>query len=112
MSINIAGNQPDYTMYVVNGLQTLGSRAGNTSLNLSVGAIDQFEVHYGFFMPDMGPNPGIVDVVTKSGTNHIHGEVYEFVRNNQMAGAELLQHQLDHGTTHPSWSVPSKPVWL
>ena len=85
MSINIAGNQPDYTMYVVNGLQTLGSRAGNTSLNLSVGAIDQFEVHYGFFMPDMGPNPGIVDVVTKSGTNHIHGEVYEFVRTNQMA---------------------------
>jgi len=84
MSINIAGNQPDYTMYVVNGLQTLGSRAGNTSLNLSVGAIDQFEVHYGFFMPDMGPNPGIVDVVTKSGTNHLHGEVYEFVRTNQM----------------------------
>jgi hypothetical protein len=84
MSLNIAGNQPDYTMYVVNGLQTLGSRAGNTSLNLSVGAIDQFEVHYGFFMPDMGPNPGIVDVVTKSGTNHIHGEVYEFVRTNQM----------------------------
>ena len=84
MSINIAGNQPDYTMYVVNGLQTLGSRAGNTSLNLSVGAIDQFEVHYGFFMPDMGPNPGIVDVVTKSGTNYLHGEVYEFVRNNQM----------------------------
>lgn len=85
MSINIAGNQPDYTMYVVNGLQTLGSRAGNTSLNLSVGAIDQFEVHYGFFMPDMGPNPGIVDVVTKSGTNRIHGEAYEFVRTNQMA---------------------------
>jgi Carboxypeptidase regulatory-like domain len=84
MSINIAGNQPDFTMYVVNGLQTLGSRAGNTSLNLSTGAIDQFEVHYGFFMPDMGPNPGIVDVVTKSGSNHIHGEAYEFVRTNQM----------------------------
>jgi hypothetical protein len=84
MSINIAGNEPDYTMYVVNGLQTLGSRAGNTSLNLSTGAIDQFEVHYGFFMPNLGPNPGVVDVVTKSGTNHIHGEAYEFVRTNQM----------------------------
>ena len=82
MSINIAGNEPDYSMYVVNGLQTLGSRAGNTSLNLSTGAIDQFEVHYGFFMPDLGPNPGSVDVVTKSGTNHIHGEAYEFVRTN------------------------------
>ena len=89
-SINIAGNQPDFTLYVVNGLQTLGSRAGNTSLNLSVGAIDQFEVHYGFFMPDLGPNPGIVDVVTKSGTNKIHGELFEFVRNNQMQARDFF----------------------
>ena len=84
MSINIAGNEPDFTMYLVNGIQTFGSRSGNTSLNLSVGAIDQFEVHYGFFMPDLGPNPGIVDVITKSGSNKFHGEAYEYVRNNQM----------------------------
>lgn len=90
VAINIAGNQPDFTLYVVNGLQTLGSRAGNTSLNLSVGAIDQFEVHYGFFMPDLGPNPGIVDVVTKSGGNRIHGEVFEFVRNNQMQARDFF----------------------
>jgi hypothetical protein len=90
VAINIAGNQPDFTLYVVNGLQTLGSRAGNTSLNLSVGAIDQFEVHYGFFMPDLGPNPGIVDVVTKSGGNRIHGEAFEFVRNNQMQARDFF----------------------
>lgn len=85
LSLNVAGNEPDYTMYVVNSLETLGSRAGNTSLNLSTGAIDQFEIHYGFFMPDLGPNPGIVDVVTKAGTNRFHGEAYEFVRTNQMS---------------------------
>lgn len=90
VAINIAGNQPDFTLYVVNGLQTLGSRAGNSSLNLSVGAIDQFEVHYGFFMPDLGPNPGIVDVVTKSGGNRIHGELFEFVRNNQMQARDFF----------------------
>ena len=84
MSINISGNEPDFTMYLINGIQTVGSRAGNTSLNLSMDAIDQFEVHYGFFMPDMGTNPGIVDVITKGGTNDIHGDLYEYVRNNQM----------------------------
>jgi hypothetical protein len=85
MSINIAGHEPDFTMYLVNGLQTIGTRAGNASLNISVSAIDQFEVHYGFFMPDMGPNAGIVDVVTKGGGNNFHGEAYEYVRTNQMA---------------------------
>lgn len=84
LSINIAGNEPDFTMYMVNGIQTIGTRAGNSSLNLSMDDIDQFEVHYGFFMPDMGPNPGIVDVVTKAGGNQFHGDAYEYVRNNQM----------------------------
>lgn len=84
LSINVAGIEPDYTMYLVNGIQTTGSRADNTSLNLSVSAIDQFEVHYGFFMPNLGTAPGIIDVVTKGGTNHVHGEAFEYVRNNKM----------------------------
>jgi hypothetical protein len=90
MSINIAGNEPDFTMYMVDGMQTIGTRAGNTSLNLSMGAIDQFEVHYGFFMPDMGTNPGIVDVVTKAGGNQLHGEAYEYVRNNEMEARDYF----------------------
>ena len=90
LSINVAGNEPDYTMYVINGIEAVGSRAGNTSLNIDTGAIDQFEVHYGFFMPDMGPNPGIVDVVTKSGTNQIHGEAYEYLRTNQMQARDYF----------------------
>jgi hypothetical protein len=90
LSLTVAGNQPDFTMYLVDGIKTFGSRAGNTSLNISVGAIDQFEVHYGFFMPDLGPNPGIVDVITKSGTNRFHGEVYEYLRTNQMRARDYF----------------------
>jgi len=97
LSINVAGNEPDYTMYVINGIEAVGSRAGNTSLNIDTGAIDQFEVHYGFFMPDMGPNPGIVDVVTKAGTNHIHGEAYEYLRTNQMQARDYFA---INATTH------------
>ncbi|SEG67084.1 Carboxypeptidase regulatory-like domain-containing protein [Bryocella elongata] len=84
LSINVAGNEPDYTMYLLNGLETVGSRAANNSLNISTEAIDQFEVHYGFFMPDLGPNPAVVDTVTKSGTNKYHGEVYEYNRNSYL----------------------------
>jgi len=82
LSINVAGNAEDYSSYLINGVQTSGSRLGNASLNLSLGDIDQFEVHYGFFMPDLGPDPGIVDVITKGGTNQVHGEAFEYVRNN------------------------------
>ncbi len=93
LSLLVAGNEPDFTMYLVNGIQTVGSRAGNSSLNLSVSAVDQFEVHYGFFMPDLGPNPGIVDVITRAGTNHFHGEAFEFFRNTNLIARDFFAGQ-------------------
>ena len=54
---------------------------GQATLNLSVGDIDQFKVQYGYFMPDLGPAAGIIDVITKSGTNRLHGEAFDFGRN-------------------------------
>lgn len=82
LTINISGNENDFTMYLIDGMQTVASRAGNSALGISLGAVNEFQVHYGFFLPDLGPDPGVVDVVTKSGTNKYHGEAYEYVRNN------------------------------
>jgi hypothetical protein len=80
-TINIGGNVESVTSYLIDGIATRGSRLGESSLNLSVADIDQFKLQMSFFMPDQGPNPGLVNVVTKSGTNRAHGEAFEFVRN-------------------------------
>ncbi|MGH9469198.1 MAG: carboxypeptidase regulatory-like domain-containing protein [Terriglobia bacterium] len=90
LAINIGGNAQDFSMYLINGIATSGSRIGQAALNLSIGDIDQFEVHYGFFMPDLGPDPGIVNVITKSGTNHFHGEAFEFLRNNALEARDFF----------------------
>jgi len=83
-SVIIAGNTQFQTTYLVDGIATRGSRLGESALNLSLAAIDQFKIQVGFFMPDQGPNPGIVDVITRSGTNQFHGEAYEFLRNTDL----------------------------
>ena len=83
-TINIGGNLESVTTYLVDGIATRGSRLGESSLNVSVADIDQFKLQMNFFMPDQGPNPGIVNIVTKSGTNQIHGEAFEFVRNGSL----------------------------
>lgn len=81
-TIIIDGIEQDLTGFLINGMNTAGSRLGQASLNLSVAAIDQFKVHEGFFLPSEGPNnAGVVSVATKSGSNQFHGEVFEFVRN-------------------------------
>lgn len=82
-TIVIDGNEQDMGGFYINGMSTAGTRLGQASLNLSVAAIDQFKIHEGFFLPGEAPvDAGAVSVVTKAGTNQFHGEVFEFVRNN------------------------------
>jgi hypothetical protein len=81
-TIIIDGIEQDLTGFVIDGISTAGSRLGQASLNLSVAAIDQFKIHEGFFLPSEGPNDGgVVSVASKGGSNHLHGETFEFVRN-------------------------------
>lgn len=77
----IAGNMGGATGYLINGIAVRGGRLGELSLGLSVAAIDQFKIQQSFFMPDQGPNPGLINVTTKGGTNQIHGQAFWFVRN-------------------------------
>jgi hypothetical protein len=81
LSISVTGANQFETTYLIDGITTRGSRIGDSSINESVAAIDQFKMELGFFMPDLGPNAGIIDVLTKSGTNQFHGEAYDYTRN-------------------------------
>ncbi|HEX5284211.1 MAG TPA: carboxypeptidase-like regulatory domain-containing protein [Bryocella sp.] len=78
--LDIAGASQWLSGFKLDGVSTRSPRLGNSSFNISVSAIDQFKIEYGFFLPDEGPQAGIVDVITKQGTNKFHGEAYEFLR--------------------------------
>ena len=89
--ITIAGTEQDLIGFTVNGISVAGSRLGDASLNVSISAIDQFKVVQGFILPAMGPDPGIVNVVTKSGSNVLHGEAFEFLRNNALDARNFFE---------------------
>jgi hypothetical protein len=91
--ITVAGTEQDLIGFTVNGVSVAGSRLGDASLNVSISAIDQFKVVQGFILPAMGPDPGIVNVVTKSGTNGLHGEAFEFLRNNALDARNFFEAQ-------------------
>lgn len=91
-AIIINGNEQDMTGFLINGMSTAGTRLGQSSLNLSVAAIDQFKIREGFFLPSEGPNNACdVSLVTKAGTNQIHGEAFEFVRNNAFDASNYFE---------------------
>lgn len=83
-AVVINGNPPTTTGYTIDGIATRGQRLGESAVNLSVAAIDQFKVQQGFFLPDQGPDPGLVNVTTHGGANAVHGQAFEFLRNEQL----------------------------
>src|SRR5262249_38606270 len=77
----LPGTFPYSGGYSLNGFNIRGSRDGELALSPSIAAVDQFKVQGSFLMPEEGTGSAVVNIVTKSGTNQFHGEVFEFLRN-------------------------------
>ena len=57
-------------------------------------ALQEFSVQTNSFDAQYGNNAGaVVNVVTKSGTNQFHGDLFEFVRNGYFNAQQLFRRQ-------------------
>jgi hypothetical protein len=81
-SILVGGQRESSTSYLLDGVELRNPRVGDTSINPSLDAIQEFKIQRNFFEPEFGNSPGIINVATKSGSNQWHGSVYELVRND------------------------------
>jgi len=58
---------------------------GGVRLNVSQGAVQEFEIRRSNYSAELGSASGAsVNIVTKSGTNDLHGSLYGFFRNDAM----------------------------
>ncbi len=87
VSFSINGGRTDQNSWTVDGADNVDRGANLTLLNYpSVDAIAEFRVLRGQYSAEFGRNAGgMVNVVTKSGTNDYHGNAYEFFRNDKLA---------------------------
>lgn len=87
--ISISGTRPDYSSFLLDGLdinddvsKTPGSIAG---ILLGVETVQEFTTITNSFSAEFGRAAGgIVNAVTKAGTNTFHGTLFEFLRNSDL----------------------------
>ncbi|MGA8594827.1 MAG: TonB-dependent receptor [Bryobacteraceae bacterium] len=87
----VTGNRPQQNLYLLNGVEFTGAaennmQPGGTSQQLlGVDAVREFNVLRDSYSAQYGKHPGAqVLIVTESGTNQLHGSLYEFLRNNDL----------------------------
>src|SRR6202035_3094362 len=87
--LTISGQRTTNNNYRLDGISVNDyaySGPGNViGAALGVNAIQEFSVLTGGFSAEYGKaTGGVVNAITKSGTNSIHGDVYEFIRNSAL----------------------------
>ncbi|MBS1825795.1 MAG: carboxypeptidase regulatory-like domain-containing protein [Acidobacteria bacterium] len=61
------------------------SAQGSTSALASVDAVQEFTIQTSTYAPEYGRQPGAqVAIVTRSGTNQLHGSAFEYLRNDKL----------------------------
>ncbi|MGH9786426.1 MAG: carboxypeptidase regulatory-like domain-containing protein, partial [Terriglobia bacterium] len=82
VGVSVAGGQPNSNNYLLDGAD---HRDTHSNVNLPFpfpDALQEFNVQTGGLSARNGLQAGaLVNVVTKSGTNRLHGNLFEFVRN-------------------------------
>lgn len=88
--IAMGGSRPDQTAWLLDGTNvhspsnfgTPGSAAG---VMLGVEAVREFQVLTSDYSAELGgTSGGVVNMVTKSGTNTLHGSAFEYFRNSHL----------------------------
>jgi hypothetical protein len=87
--LTISGQRTTNNNYRLDGVSVddyANSGPGNViGAALGVDAIQEFSVLTGGFSAEYGKaSGGVVNAITKSGTNSFHGDVYEFIRNSAL----------------------------
>lgn len=94
--MSIDGNRPTQNSYRLNGLFINDySNAGPGNVlggNLGVDAIQEFTVITSNYSAEYGyTSGGVVNAVTKSGTDQFHGTAFEFIRNSALDAKNFFE---------------------
>jgi hypothetical protein len=87
----VSGHRPQENLFLLNGIEYTGASeinntpGGASGQLLGVDAVREFNVVTDTYGAEYGKRPGAqVSIVTASGTNQLHGTVYEFLRNSDL----------------------------
>ena len=80
--LNFGGQRARSNEVSIDGADAVDKSVGGVRATVSQEAVQEFQVITSDYMPEYGrAMGGVVNIVTKSGSNEVHGDVFGFLRN-------------------------------
>src|SRR6266849_6336556 len=84
-AFNTAGNREDAINFMINGINLNDMVQNQVTFQPTINTISEFRIDNSTYSAEYGRNSGsIVNIDTRSGTNELHGEVFDFLRNDAL----------------------------
>lgn len=104
--LTISGGRPQQNNYRLDGISindySNGAPGSVLGVDLGVDAVQEFSVLTSNYPADYGRSSGgVVNAVTRSGSNTFHGDAYEFLRNSALDARNYFDYDAN--------GLPSKP---
>ncbi len=99
-SFTVSGRRPSENLFSLNGVEYTGPNGahalpgGVSGQLLGIDAVREFNVVSDTYSAEYGKRAGAqVSIVTQSGTNRLHGTLFEFLRNNTLDARNFFDRQ-------------------
>jgi len=111
-NVSVNGQRETANAFLVNGGDVSEGRDLGAGLVPNLDSVEEFRLITNSFDAEYGKFSGaVMNAITKSGTNSIHGDVFEFLRNNDLDArgffdpsiAELRRNQFGYTAGGPAW---------
>ncbi|MBS1832996.1 MAG: carboxypeptidase regulatory-like domain-containing protein [Acidobacteria bacterium] len=87
----INGSRPRVSEYIYDGISVLQPEPGQVAFYPVIDAIEEFRVEINSYSAEYGrSNGGVIMVNQKSGSNTLHGTLFEFFRNEKLNARNLF----------------------
>jgi len=80
----ISGVRGVQTTFLLDGVDVTDHHQGGTLIQTSIDDLQEFSVLQNAYSSEFGSAGGIFNMSTKSGTDHFHGGLFEFLRNDKL----------------------------
>ena len=111
MDVSILGGDPDRTRIAVDGARVNDSVDGGTQQNFSQEIVQEFQISSVNFDLSTGITAaGAINIVTRSGSNQLHGSGFFFFRDHHMAAYPGLQR--DSLASDPFFARRQSGLWV